>query len=220
MSLRRPPSARYGRGFTLLELIVSLAVFALVSVMAYGGLRAVLEVRAFTDESAARLAEVQMAMTLLGRDLEQVARRPARDGLGEFQPPIRHDGLQVPPRLEVIRAGVRGGAGRSSLQRVAWEVEEGSLYRLYWSALDGGGDLPIGRMPVILRREGFGLRDWELRFHHRDGIEGLTTVAFWPPLGREQQDMALPLAVEIILDLEGIGRVSRLFPVTHSARDH
>ncbi|SEQ08593.1 general secretion pathway protein J [Ectothiorhodospira magna] len=219
MKRSRPPLARHARGFTLLELIASLAVFALVSVMAYGGLRAVLEARAQTDESAARLAEVQMAMTLLGRDLEQVARRPIRDDLGEFQMPIDHDGLQVPPRLELIRAGVRGGAGGSSLQRVAWAMEAGSLYRLHWSVLDGGGDDPVDAIPVIQGREGFGLRDWELRFHHRDGIEGLTTSTVWPPLGVDQDNMILPLAVELVLDLEGMGRISRWFPVLEPPRD-
>ncbi|MFP4682439.1 MAG: type II secretion system protein J, partial [Ectothiorhodospira sp.] len=110
--IRTPPSRRH-RGFTLLELVVTLALFALVSLMAYGGLRSVLETRQLTDAAAHRLARLQMTVTLLGRDLEQLARRPVRDAYGDPVPPLRHGALREPPRLELIRAGAPGGEGRS-----------------------------------------------------------------------------------------------------------
>ncbi|SEK80634.1 type II secretion system minor pseudopilin GspJ [Ectothiorhodospira marina] len=201
------------RGFTLLELVVTLGIFALVSVMAYGGLRTVLDAQAMTAASAERLAQVQLAFTLLGRDLEQIAQRPARDGYGDFLPPLRFSGLREPPRLELIRAGARSGTARSSLQRVAWEMEQGTLYRLYWSALDGGQEAPTGRMPLLSREDAAALQDWEVRFHYREGTGGTAALDYWPPAGQEEGLTPLPLAVEVILDLDGMGRISRLYAV-------
>ncbi|MCG5494344.1 type II secretion system minor pseudopilin GspJ [Ectothiorhodospira variabilis] len=211
----KPAICRSGaaqQGFTLMELVVTLGIFALVSVMAYGGLRTVLDAQAMTAASAERLGQVQLAFTLMGRDLEQIAQRPARDGYGDFRPPLRFSGLREPPRLELIRAGARSGAGRSSLQRVAWEMEQGTLYRLYWSALDGGHEEPTGRMPLLSREDAAALRDWEVRFHYRDGAS-TAALDYWPPAGLDGGHASLPLAVEVILDLDGMGRVSRLFAV-------
>ena len=58
-------------GFTLIELVVALAIFALLSVMAYSGLRLVLDARERTAQQAERLATLQLAFTVIGRDLEQ-----------------------------------------------------------------------------------------------------------------------------------------------------
>ena len=49
------------RGFTLLELLVALAVFAIMAIAAYGGLRNVLFTRAAVEEQSRRLAAVRTA---------------------------------------------------------------------------------------------------------------------------------------------------------------
>jgi general secretion pathway protein J len=48
------------RGFTLLELLVALAVFAIMATAAYSGLRNVLFTRAAVEEQNRRLAAVQL----------------------------------------------------------------------------------------------------------------------------------------------------------------
>ncbi|SFM47274.1 general secretion pathway protein J [Ectothiorhodospira mobilis] len=208
------PLSRRHQGFTLLELVVTLALFALVSVMAYGGLRTVLETRQLTDAAAHRLARLQMAVTLLGRDLEQLAQRPVRDAYGDPVPPLRYSALREPPRLELVRAGAPGGEGRSRLRRVAWEREDDSLYRLQWSILDGGGDTPAMRMPVLAPEDDLVLREWSVRFYHRDATGETAALDYWPPAGTDPARAEPPLAVEVILDIEGVGRITRLFPVS------
>ncbi len=49
------------RGFTLLELIVVIAIFALFSIMAYGGLDSVLKTRHQVERAQERVAELQKA---------------------------------------------------------------------------------------------------------------------------------------------------------------
>jgi len=73
------------RGFTLLELLVALAVFAIMSIAAYSGLRNVLFTRAAVEEQTRRLAAVQLAVFRLEQDIEQTVPRGIRDEYGEPQ---------------------------------------------------------------------------------------------------------------------------------------
>ena len=76
-------------GFTLLEVMVAIAVFATLSVMAYGGLHVVLDSRQQVQAVAERIGRLQLALSLIGRDLSQSAMRPVRDGYGGSLPPMQ-----------------------------------------------------------------------------------------------------------------------------------
>ena len=65
-------------GFTLIELMIALAIFAVLSAMTYGGLRAVLNARNQSDQQAERLATLQTALVIMGRDIEQATPRSIR----------------------------------------------------------------------------------------------------------------------------------------------
>ncbi|MDD3518574.1 MAG: type II secretion system minor pseudopilin GspJ [Chromatiales bacterium] len=198
------------RGFTLLEVLIALAIFAAVAAMAYGGLRSVLEARAATDAAAARLAELQIALTLIGRDVEQFVDRPTRDLYGNAQPALRWQPYRLPPRFELIRAGGRAVERRSSLRRVGYELEDGVLYRLGWYALDGATDEADERTALFpveareLRVEDFAVVIYPDGFR-LDG--GMTPPQEWPAAGSEVQ----PAAVEVNLEVQGFGTVTRVF---------
>ena len=210
-------------GFTLLELLVALAVFAFVSMMAYGGLRAVLDAREHTDRVSRDLAELQMALTLLGRDLEHVVPRPVRDVYGDIQAPLTFNPYGDRPRLELVRTSPHSG-----LQRVAWEISDERLYRLYWAALDGADpEQPAGRLPVMgpveevtdsgqtveVPDSGQPVTEWTLRFHFRESDGTLVSSETWPLEINPGSPETLPLAVELTLETEGSGPVTRWFAV-------
>jgi len=196
------------RGFTLLELLVALAVFAIMSVAAYGGLRNVLFTRAAVEEQNRRLAAVQLAVFRLEQDIAQAVPRGVRDEYGEPQAALL-GGEFAGDRLTLTRAGWDNPLGqpRANLQRVAYRLRDGRLWRLHWDVLDRSG-LVEPRETLLLER----VREFKVRFLENEDKEWRTD---WPPPdGDETEEKknpdALPRAVEAVLALEDWGEITRL----------
>ena len=198
-----PAAAARQQGFTLLELLVALAIFALVSVMAYGGLATVLDQQFATEEIAGQLARLQKTYLVMQRDFEQIVPRPVRDEFGETMAPLL-SGTQ----LQFTRGGWNNPAGhpRSSLRRIGYRLEEQSLVRYAWSVLDRAQNSEPLEQPLL---EGV----TEIRTRYIDG--GGEWQDSWPPgttvaTGAEA-GFSLPLAVEVQLEHERFGPITWLF---------
>jgi len=190
------------RGFTLLELLVAMAIFG---VLAFGGLMTVLEQREIAEEQAARWREVHAGVRTMTRALQQLHPRPARDVLGD-----RHEGaVRARPGERHALALTRGGwpnpAGlpRPALQRVAYRLEGERLIREYWPVLDRtlGTDAVVTELITGVERMELRLMDWRGRWQTQ-----------WPPpdVPPEAALRLAPRAVEIVLELEDMGEISRL----------
>lgn len=188
----------HNRGFTLLELLVALAIFALVAVMAYGGLRSVLDADRAVERQGKRLAELQSALLFIERDIAQVVDRGIRDELGDSRPALL-GGLDRP--LELTRGGRSnpGGLARSDLQRIAYGVEDDALVRLSWRVLDRAQDSQPDRLRLAGQVRGLRLRFLDANREWSD---------VWPPASGAA---GLPLALELTLELEDWGAIQRLF---------
>ena len=185
--------SRPSAGFTLVELMVALAIFAIMSALAYGGLRGVLESHERVREQAAELERLQTAFLILERDLQQAVARPVRDELGD-----RVAAFRTPPERERAVAFTRTGYAnpaeerRSHLQRVGYGVREGELVRYAWPQLDRVQGMEPVIMPLLSRVERITLRFL--------GGEGEWRPQ-WPPPGTGPEAPALPRAVELELEV-------------------
>lgn len=207
-SSRHCSSPKKLAGFTLLELLVALSIFGLLAAMAYNGLNTVMNARQVTEQHASRLTQLQMTFLWLGRDVEQAVDRAIRDEYGEEQPAMMAVEFGR-YQLELTRGGWRNPAGRarSNLQRVAYGLREGELVRSYWPVLDRAQDSqPLES--VLLD----GVDKLELRF--------LDSNRQWHELGpasqlgsAQQANADQPIAVEVTLETEAEGRITRLFRV-------
>jgi len=121
---RRPSTQR---GFTLLELIVATGIFALLSLMAFGGLRSVLDTEAAARDTGTRLADLQTTLWFMGRDMSQMVPRDIRDAFGDPRPALVGTS-GAPGVLEFTHGGWDNplGQARSNLRRVAYRVAGGS----------------------------------------------------------------------------------------------
>jgi general secretion pathway protein J len=191
---------RSSAGFTLLELLVALAIFAVMAVTIYSSLGILMETSARLDEEGSRLKELQSAMRIMERDLNQVAVRPVRSAYDEELPPLSWPGLEN--RLEFTangRANPRREP-RCSLQRLAYQVEDGRLLRLSWPVLDQAVDSsPFSRQLLS------DVSHFELSFLTGDQ----EVVTEWPPT--QPPAPPLPKAIRVVLEVEGWGRLERIF---------
>jgi general secretion pathway protein J len=205
-AMRKEKSARHGRdlarspsskGFTLLELLVALAIFAVLAAMAYAGLAVVLKARERAELEAERIADLQMAFTLLERDIEQTINRPIRDDFGDPEAPMRGTASAI----EFTHAGWRNPAGlpRSELQRIGYTLEGHELHRLSWGSLDRAPGSEPHAVTVIADINGF-----DIRYMTPTG----EWLVYWP---MPSDKTPIPRAIEVTLDTQQWGRITRLF---------
>lgn len=188
---RRYPS---GAGFTLLEVLVAMAIFALTSWLAYGGLRAVLLGREMLLPRLSEQAALVRAVTLLSNDLSNLAPRGIRDPLGTPVAALRTAAGPAEPLVALTRQD----AARALLEvapalyRVDYRLAQDSLVREIWPVLDPLQSTTPSRQ-IVLR----GLRGLSVRFNA--GRTGAQWVNYWPPATTGPGLEQLPRGVEFTL---------------------
>ena len=82
-SVSAQSKTRNNAGFTLLELLVAMAVFAIVSVSVYAALSHMLLSRSVLQTRYADLADLQRVLVYLERDISQAVARPIKGPYGD-----------------------------------------------------------------------------------------------------------------------------------------
>jgi general secretion pathway protein J len=201
-------AAKPQAGFTLIEILVAMAIFAVLSALAYGTLGQIITSSEVLSARMERIQAIQRTMRTLSQDFLQLSPRPVRDELGDgFGPALRTD-FQSAFAIELTRAGWSNPMTlpRGTLQRAAYRLEDNELIRYHWRVLDRTFSNEMIAVALL------------------DDVE---TIAFlfmqengewteqWPPQGR-QGPLGLrlrPRAVQIVLTLVDEGELTRLIEV-------
>lgn len=190
-------------GFTLLEMLVALAVFAVIGVMSAQLVRQIADIGATTRQRGDELVALQRALDIMRRDIEQLAHRPVRGEMGDVREAVavNHGGL-----LEFTRRGWRNPAQarRPTLQRVAYRVAPEGLERVFWPMLDRAEDSePVAQLLLA------DVSDVEV-----NGIDaGGEEHGYWPP-GDAEHELA---AIVVRISLPRYGEIERLWVVPRVA---
>lgn len=196
------------RGFTLLEVLVAIAIFSFVGVMALSGYTQLQKQSEYQQNRLERVREVQRAVQTIVQDLVQIEPRAIREPIGDQHVPALLAGESVEYKLEFTRAGWTNTAGlpRPTLQRVAYRLDQDGLWRDHWRVLDRTQASEPVRVRLLSN-----VRAVTFRFlsPSREWIDR------WPQPGGNpaEQERARPAAVEVTLELEDWGLIKRVIEV-------
>ena len=195
-------------GFTLIEILVAMAVFAILSALSYGTLSQTLNGAEILSSRMDRLQAIRRTMQIVSRDFLQLAPRPVRDELGDGYVAALSTDFGSGFAVQLTRGGWANPMAipRGTQQRAAYRLEDGELIRYHWNVLDH--TLSNEVIEVVLL----------------DGVEAVSFLFMqangdwteeWPPVGQGGGGglRTRPRAVQIVLDLEEEGELRRVIEV-------
>jgi len=189
------------KGFTLLEILIAVFIFTIVSALIAMALHSVFTAENSTEKHATRLADLQMALLFITRDLEQAINRPVRNAADSQEPAfvgqahsltLTHGGFTNPDSL----------LQRSTLQRTHYFVSQNLLMRETHPALDQTS-ADNAHYRSLLNT----VMQCDFRYFDKDN----RAYNSWPP--PHQTVSALPHAVSISLALRQWGQVRQIYVV-------
>ncbi|MDR2111668.1 MAG: type II secretion system minor pseudopilin GspJ [Candidatus Accumulibacter sp.] len=205
----RTEAARPEGGFTLLEILVALAIFALASVIAYGGLDSVASTKSALDKEIRFWRELGLVFDRMEADFLQTVPHPLRDAPEVLLSPLRggnvvNNGESVGFFVELIRHDEQ----RAQV-RVRYLCEQGRL-TLRVSAVDLFG---AGQAAQAVQGESaaWGIDTPLLQAVERCETAFLGAANAWLEAWPGGQAQARPRAIRIRLALAERGVFERVF---------
>jgi general secretion pathway protein J len=197
---------RAQRGFTLVELLLALAMTALIGASAYAALEGVSRSRQAFAEKAAQLAQLQRFLSVMSSDIRQASGVQNRAANGELE-----SVLVVNEASDTVLLLNRRGwhnplaIKRSEMQRVYYRFDGQQVYRGYWEAFDRVDDAQTRERPMLDNVVRIGVR--ALPASNVTDIERQ-----WLPVWPEGEgSTSLPAALEITLELKTMGELKRIY---------
>ena len=184
------------RGLTLIELMVALAIFAILGVLSYRALAEVATSNSRLEENFERWRTISRTLQRIDTDLIQVV-APAR--ASETTPGAPQTGAAMilgraanggGPELQFLRLDDSRG-----VRRVGYRLVDGRLDWLRWSGRDAVGEPAVEPLLANVR----GLR-WRFLLNNN-------RIDAWPP---GNNAVVLPDAIILELDLPDVGTLTRM----------
>lgn len=154
------------KGFTLIEVMIALFIFAILSILTMRGLQTTFMAKQKSKDALDQLAELEIAYSIMQQDLEQIINRNVLQPSGGFKlallVPVDNTssaGFKASMetelgynRLEFTRTGVPAilvNQKLSDLQRVAYYQNGDRIIRHSWRQLDPVGDTAVDRRRLL-----------------------------------------------------------------------
>ncbi|HEY7871307.1 MAG TPA: type II secretion system minor pseudopilin GspJ [Rudaea sp.] len=172
------------RGFSLIELLVALAVFSIMAALAYGGLNSIARTRGDLAQRESDFSDLMRAIGSLDHDLNGAVARPVGGAAGQVLPAL----IGASDHIELTRLGFANPQAepRSNLQRVFYELDGSKLERGRYAVLDRAANSTPQVDDLKVKAEDFRLR-------YLDAASGQWLDA-WPP--PQTDPTVLPRAVQ------------------------
>jgi general secretion pathway protein J len=196
------------QGFTLLEVLIAISIFALMSMASYQILQGVIRSGEISKKHNDELLKIQRAMLVIEQDFTQIIARASRDENNDSEtPPVLTAGEYLfesqEQGIDFTRLGWSNPLNllpRSNLLRVRYRLFEGKLQRLYFLY----PDIVSGQTPEIQTL----LTDVE-KLNFRFWSDGWKTT--WTDTN------SLPSGIEISFTSKQFSEIKRQFLIAESS---
>jgi len=188
------PSKIQNCGFTLLEVLIALFIFTLVSMMLTSALHTVITAQSVTESKAEQFRQLQMALLLLSRDVEQAVNRPVRNTQGKDEPAF----------IGSARRIVFTHQGAANLMRTGYACQQMNLYRETWPSVDAAADTLLHRRLLLnqvaecwfdyLDQEGRWQKEWPIDSQTQHALPRAVRISLTLPMGKMSQLYVLPVS--------------------------
>ncbi|MCX7125332.1 MAG: type II secretion system minor pseudopilin GspJ [Gammaproteobacteria bacterium] len=205
-------------GFTLIEILIALMIFAIMGVLAAMSLHSIINTHEKLKKSDAEIMQLQMAITLMRRDIMQVIDRKIQVSGGTEEPAF----MTSMGGIAFTRAGLFNPLNisqQSNMQRVGYALQGGNLVRLTWDVLDQAPK-STSEAQILLK----GVRSIEWQFIDSNGKKS----TIWPPSETTTTSIAgqpavpilpLPVVVLMVMHLDNDNVIQGVFPVPSRGSD-
>lgn len=197
----------FQRGFTLLEILVAMAIASFIGVAAMVLLDRSTVAHRNIQQQGDRYNAIERTMLFISNDIQQIAPRKFRDEFGDIKENLTSDNSIGKTHLSFTRLGRRNPAGlaRSNLEKLTYLVEDEKLKRISYLYPDGMS-LENGLNRTLLDK----IDKLSLQF-----FDGENWSEFWPvEAAASSSSNTLPVAIRVTLELQDIGSINRLYVIS------
>ncbi|WP_133130585.1 GspJ family T2SS minor pseudopilin variant LspJ [Legionella yabuuchiae] len=193
------------KGYTLIEIMIALAVFAILAVITSTSMYHAFTTRSRVNEQADRLNSLQLTMTIIERDTKQIIDRAIRGNDMLLIPSF----IGEPSYTEFTRDGIVNPNSiekRSTLKRIAYLCQNNELIRRSWRMLDTPNREQFSDKVLLDNVKG-------CKFAYL--TRSRQVLSHWRANAVQQNQIKepLPVALQIDLELRVWGRMNLLFIV-------
>ena len=178
-------------GFTLVELLVALAIFSFLSAAGVLLLRSSVDTQAQVAERLSDVAVINRLTNAMSNDLAQIANRPSRNENGDTAPLFNTN----EQGFSFVRHGlsIADGGARPTMQKVRYAFEDGTWQRSNWPFLDGA----TANEPAVLVSD---IQEVSIRYRDADGN--------WRDDWTSDEPTQYPRAVELNITQIGLPNIT------------
>jgi general secretion pathway protein J len=209
--LHHPSKRTFSSGFTLIEVLIAVVIFALMAAVAYRGLGAILETKRQVDVENEKWRRIALLFTRLERDLAVVVPRPIRDATKPYADALTGEAVVVCDNCAQLAFTRMGSADETSTlaapQRVGYRLRNGNVELLLWPVLD--------QAPRTTPEANILIGDIaDLKFQYLDKQRQWQTR--WPQTTAQTDGGSpeLPKAVKVDVTLKSGEALTRLFDIS------